>query len=679
MSNLFSTSFASFIRRLIVPTFLVFFIIICGWSMVYGFVQYYKQQRSHVQQLSKLLVNSASTVDGASLVARQINVLLDNNPALSNITFYSSDSPILAVDANDINDNNDSNETNDINNIERNNRDWYNALFADSISFNRAVTSRYLGSSHYYNAAQLAAIDNQSRNTESANTQEAEPLGAQQVLIGYINISLDIKQLRLQWLSQNYLLLLGIFLVSIASLFYLLRRLKGATKELAELAKVCQIVVSNPDIEQLPVIQQHFKLTELTAIRLALVGLFEQLKKRQQQLEELAVFEQQLYNKDLSLNVQRNNFQSMITHELKTSLNAISGGLQLLDNYYLSMEQKDTLAIIHKGSQHLEATIERIIQLNKIEKGQISINLRVFNPLQLLSELIAEFEAAAKQKDLELISRIYHIDYELEGDANKIKQILRTLIENAIKFTESGQIIIESQLTHFNKSIRWEIKVSDTGIGIDKRYLKDIFEPFFQIDPSRTRDYEGAGVGLPVISQIVQLLGASIEVTSELEVGSQFTIILPLQNAYQNNSHYSDSQYSNLQYSSLQYSKKPLSALTIIYYHNEKMGVIADRLQALGARVMAKQHEFAVLQELEASKVDIVMIAQELLPKQAAHLAKLIRAKETSYRVLIIYWYPAHQERFLENFEYLLKAAGVDYCYAATQDSKTLYHLLKKQ
>ncbi|WP_227679781.1 sensor histidine kinase [Psychrobacter frigidicola] len=176
---------------------------------------------------------------------------------------------------------------------------------------------------------------------------------------------------------------------------------------------------------------------------MALTTLFDRLKVAEKKVEKLAAFEEQLHNKNLSLDVQRYNLQSMITHELKTSLNAISGGLQLLNPQTLNEEQNDVLAIIHKGSQHLDSTFEQIIQLNKIEKGQVGVSLGDFNPLQLLADLLSEFEQIAKQKGLELTSRTQHMDYALEGDINKIKQVISTLIENAIKFTVSGQIIVE--------------------------------------------------------------------------------------------------------------------------------------------------------------------------------------------------------------------------------------------
>ena len=650
MSNPSSVTVSSLIRRTVFQAVLLIVIVMSFLSFYYGFVQHYKQQRLQVQQLSELLVNSASTVDGASLVAQQVDILLAGDPTLSSIVFYSSDSPVLALDKLD---------------IEQQNRDWYNAWFADSMSFNEPVTSRYLSTSSYYQpSATNSGIDTStSDGVNSGSVVESSPLGAQDVLIGYLNITLDIHKLRSEWLYQNAWLLFIIIGATVISMLLLLRRLTWVADSATELAKVCQIVVSNPDAEQLPVIQQRCSLKETRDIRLALASLFNRSKVLEDKLRSLAAYEQQLHNKDLSLNTQRNSFQSMITHELKTSLNAIAGGLQLLESQYASAEQKDSLSIIHKGSQRLEATIEQIIQLNRIEKGQMSIHVTEFNPLQLLSDLFTEFEEAAKQKELELTSRIHHIDYKLKGDADKIKQILTTLLENAIKFTDSGEISVESQLTHFNTSVRWEIKVKDTGIGIDNKYFEDIFTPFFQVDPSGTRHYEGVGLGLPVLSQILQLLGGSIDVASEPNVGSQFTVILPLQSVYQSQS---------------RYSQKPFAGLSILCYYNEDVGVLAEQLRGFGATVSVKQHELSVLQKLSKTQVDMVMITQEVLPEKAIQMARLIRAEESRYRVLIIYWYPPHKQDNLDNFEYSLKAAGVDFCYPATENSKTLYKLIKK-
>lgn len=643
---------STIIRRSVLQAIIV--AVLAGFllSFVYAFVYSYQQKRLHVQQLGEMLANSASIPDGANLVARQVSMLLDNDPTLQSILFYSTDDPI------------DSMSQDDINSMSN---DWHSALFADTVSFNYPVTSRYLTGSSIQRAnssQQLSSTSSiEAENIETENTTASTTqLASRNALVGYINITLDIDKMRWNWIRINLLswfatIILGIFIV-----WYILRKLNWPTKDIIELAKVCDAVANNPDLEQLPTIQQRFGFQELIRIKKSFIILFDRLKAAQQDYQALADFEQQLHNKDLSLDMQRSNFQNMITHELKTSLNAITGGLQLLDNQYLNEEQKDTLAIIHKGSHHLELTLEQIIQLNRIEKGQMVVSLSEFNPLQMIADLIEEFEPAAKQKDLELVSRVHHVEYTLEGDASKIQQILITLIDNAIKFTHTGQVIIDSQLTHFNESVRWEVKVIDTGIGIDASYLEDIFTPFFQVDSSDTREHEGVGIGLSVIKQIGQLLGAAIEVNSELGVGSKFTVTMPLR------------------YRSREQEQRFLQGLDVVYYHHDEVGLIVKTLQRLGANVDSQRNEQSIIDHIanENVKVDTIMFAEEVLPEQVAHLAKRIREQETTCRALLVYWYSPHKERHLDSFEYGLKAAGVDYCHSAVNETKVLSNLLKE-
>lgn len=541
-----------------------------------------------------------------------------DNPSIQNIVFYSTDHPIntLTQDA-----------------IEYTSNDWYNALLADTVSFNRAVTSRYA----------MDGSSTQATNTWSTNERDSK------TLVGYINITLDINTLRLDWLKETLFLRLTTLILGIMIIWLILRKLNWPSKDITELADVCSLIINDPELKQLPVIQQHFNFQELMCIKQGLLLLFERLQVAEHKYASLAEFEQQLYQKDISLNVQRHNFQSMITHELKTSLNAISGGLQLLDNQYLTYDQQDTLAIIHKGTQQLELTLEQIIQLNKIEKGQVTFSLSEFKPLQMIADLLLEFDPIAQQKGVELISRIHHIDYALEGDVDKIQQVLSTLIDNALKFTEQGQVIIESQLTHFNNSIRWQLKVSDTGIGIDAGYIGDIFTPFFQVDSSKTRRHKGAGFGLPVAKQMLQIIGASIEVSSKLGKGSQFTVVIPLRNEYKG------------------WQQTLLNGLNIVYYYAEENNFLVKELQRLGASVIYQQQEQLMINQLMAKKIDMVMFAADILPERVAQLAHLIREYETVHRALLIYWYPAQQKHTLHRVEHGLKVAGINYCQAMTQ------------
>lgn len=626
MATYQASSISRLIKTTLLQTFAIGLAVALLLTFVIGFVEHYQQKRSHLQQLAELLSSSASVSDGGPLVAQQVRLLLEDDPAIHSIVFYATEQPVSNLDQSQ---------------IEQSRHDWYNALFASSVSFNRAVTSQALSSNVI---------------------REKDSFAERSALIGYINITLDIHVLRMQWLKANIWLWLLISGIGLLLALFVARKLRYPNKDIRALAQVCKDIQEDNDqqLEQLPAIQQRFDFPELIQIQQALVILFQRLKSAQDHMASLATFEANLYNKDLSLDVQRSNFQSMITHELKTSLNAISGGLQLFNPQSLSVEQKDILDIIRNGSQHLNDTLEQIIQLNKIEKGQIGINLSQFNPLQLLADLLDDFDGKARAKNLTLVSRVYHIDYTLEGDVGKISQVLSSLIDNAIKFSHSGSIVVESQLAHFNESIRWQIKIIDSGIGIEQKYLEDIFIPFFQVDPSLTREYEGAGIGLPVIKQIIQLIGGSIEVESEIAKGSTFTVLIPLKNSQ---------SYSR---------EKVLSGKSILYYHHNDAKVMVDELKALGARVDCHQHSAGLLAQLAQDTVDMVMIGEDIFFEKAAKLAEDIRSVESHHRVILIYWFPAHEAFTMQTLAGQLQALGIDFYHQAVHDPKKLSALAER-
>ncbi|KAA0914071.1 sensor histidine kinase [Psychrobacter sp. ANT_WB68] len=631
-------------------------------SFVYGLVQHYKEERQHTQQLANLLTVSAASADGDKVVAEQVRFLLEHEQSIEGILFYTTSQPIA-----------DSDQSKD---------DWKNALFANTVSFNYPVigddvdghSTLFMGNDTLNSTPTRVAAPKTSQNTPQLDSKPQAPMSlpnnglksksvsdvnTDNALVGYINITLDVATLRSNWLRNNLWLWVMTTALAIIWALFILRKLNWPSKDIAELTEVCDIVIKNPELEQLPVIPQRFKFQELVKIKQAFTTLFNRLQESKQDYEALAAFEQQLHQKDLSLDVQLHNFQSMITHELKTSLNAIVGGLQLLDDEHLNDEQKDAVDIIHNGSDKLVLALDQIIQLNQIQKGQISLQISEFNPLQLIADLLADFEPIARQKGLALISHIHHIDYSLEGDTGKIQQILSILLSNAIKFTPVGQVSITSQLTHFDNSNRWQIRVKDTGIGIDSSFIDDIFNPFFQVDSSQTRQYEGTGIGLPVVKQMTQLMGASIDVDSTLGVGTEFIVTIPIPNQSQSR------------------QQQLLTDLVIVYYYYENSGALVDELQRLGARVICYQHEQLVIDEMEHRKVDMVMFAEDVLPSKAELLAKRIRASETDYRALLVFWYPQQRARHLDSFEHGLKAAGVDYCQVATYEDKALSSLLK--
>ena len=643
MNNQQSKSFLTFFYGSVFRTMAFAMLLASLLFVIFSLVIYYQEKQRHIEQSALLMATSAATVGGADLIDRQVTMLLDAEPSVQSILFYSTNRAL------DNSEQTDSHTTID---------DWKNALLARTVNFDYPVTSFSVDNDDVMSTEMFKPlidydVDKAVLQSSIANTNNSN-------VVGYINLTLDMNALRLEWLKSTLWLWALLLLMSIIYVLSIRSQLKNYVRDMQTLSKLCQTLSHHSTLEKLPVFALQSNIQELTNIKIALTSLFDHLQAARYDHEALIDIEQQLRNKELTLDIQRYNFQSMITHELKTSLNAVIGGLQLLDNQKLNIEQQDTIAMVTKGAQQLASTLQQIMQLNQLKKGQVSVTVSEFNPLQLMAELIAEFDPIAKKKGLILTSSIHHIDYSLVGDTAKIKQILSILLGNAIKFTASGQVGIQSQLTHFSRSNRWQVVIQDAGIGIETNHIDDIFDPFFQVDASQTRQYEGTGLGLPVVKQVAQLIGATIKVHSTVGVGSAFTVTMPMPN-----------HQKTLQ-------KSGFSSVTIIYYYYQKKGHLVDELADLGVTVICERYEKPMFDHLNAHRIDALMFAEDLSPAIVESLTRQIRQAETDHRVLLVYWYSEQQADYLDSFEHGLKSVGIDYCHNVNISHDTLEILLDR-
>ena len=643
MNNQQSKSFLTFFYGSVFRTMAFAMLLASLLFVIFSLVIYYQEKQRHIEQSALLMATSAATVGGADLIDRQVTMLLDAEPSVQSILFYSTNRAL------DNSEQTDSHTTID---------DWKNALLARTVNFDYPVTSFSVDNDDVMSTEMFKPlidydVDKAVLQSSIANTNNSN-------VVGYINLTLDMNALRLEWLKSTLWLWALLLLMSIIYVLSIRSQLKNYVRDMQTLSKLCQTLSHHSTLEKLPVFALQSNIQELTNIKIALTSLFDHLQAARYDHEALIDIEQQLRNKELTLDIQRYNFQSMITHELKTSLNAVIGGLQLLDNQKLNIEQQDTIAMVTKGAQQLASTLQQIMQLNQLKKGQVSVTVSEFNPLQLMAELIAEFDPIAKKKGLILTSSIHHIDYSLVGDTAKIKQILSILLGNAIKFTASGQVGIQSQLTHFSRSNRWQVVIQDAGIGIETNHIDDIFDPFFQVDASQTRQYEGTGLGLPVVKQVAQLIGATIKVHSTVGVGSAFTVTMPMPN-----------HQKPLQ-------KSGFSSVTIIYYYSQEKGHLVDELADLGVTVICERYEKPMFDHLNAHRIDALMFAEDLSPAIVESLTRQIRQAETDHRVLLVYWYSEQQADYLDSFEHGLKSVGIDYCHNVNISHDTLENLLDR-
>ena len=248
----------------------------------------------------------------------------------------------------------------------------------------------------------------------------------------------------------------------------------------------------------------------------------ERIARRIAQLASLALNHVQV-REDLERSSRlKSDFVATMSHELRSPLNIIMGYTDLLlagDFGPLSLEALDPLARVAKNAQELLSLIEATLDIGRLDKEQVPLDLQPVCLADVVGEIACELEPKAEVVVICDVSP----DLSLRTDPVKLKVILRNVIANAFKFTETGTVTVTARASH----VGVEITVSDTGVGIAAQVLPVIFDSFRQGDPSTTRRFGGTGLGLYIVRRLLSILAGTITVESELGCGSTFRVWIP--------------------------------------------------------------------------------------------------------------------------------------------------------
>ena len=332
-------------------------------------------------------------------------------------------------------------------------------------------------------------------------------------------------------------------------------------------------------------------------------------------LEEL----QNALNGAKSANKAKSVFLSRMSHDIRTPLNAIIGLTdismneienQIADNHYGNFK------LIKENSNHLLELINDVLEMSSIESDKLTLNEEVFDLEKNLTSIVDRLKSITFEKNIKILLKNNFSNYLVKTDKLKLNRIIENLLNNAIKYSPNSSIIeIQCrELIHYNKLVEFEFSVKDHGLGIPKNRLNEIFDPFVT---GEKENFKGTGLGLTIVKQLIDTLGGSIKVESELNKGSTFTFKLPLTITQSKETipHYS----SNYNFKNL----------TILVVEDNKINskILTKLLNSKGIKVINAyngQEGFDIYQQMQ-DKIDLILMDISMPIMDGLESTKLIR------------------------------------------------------
>jgi two-component system sensor histidine kinase BarA len=346
------------------------------------------------------------------------------------------------------------------------------------------------------------------------------------------NALADLWDIQRVLLILLFSLTLALISASVLAIMYIARELAQPVEKLRDFAL-------DPDNCYSHKLPQNLKIREFNELASA-------LNKMVQRLQAWAMEVETAWKEAQTANQLKSEFLTTISHELRTPLNGIIGSIRLIEDGFCDdrEEEMEFLQQADRAAVHLLGIIDDILNISKIEAGQLAISLETVNFSQAIAEAVALSQPAIEQKGLKLMPPHIEKDYWVRADPDKLKQVFHNILDNATKFTKVGSISVSvavepvtpteieatAKKSPCPKSGQQVVAtVRDTGIGIASEQMDKLFRPFVMIDGSTTREAGGTGLGLALSRNFLELMGGSITLTSSgKDQGTFVKITLPL-------------------------------------------------------------------------------------------------------------------------------------------------------